>query len=89
MIIYRRDRDHMPAHRFEADEAEAEGVNIHWLRTIQNIEGSEFNVEIMEIGDDGRPHPTGRFETLAVDSLILALGQDVERDAGQSTRSGI
>ncbi|MGO0309347.1 NAD(P)-binding protein [Endozoicomonas acroporae] len=80
MIIYRRDRDHMPAHRFEADEAEAEGVNIHWLRTIQNIEGSEFNVEIMEIGDDGRPHPTGRFETLAVDSLILALGQDVERD---------
>ena len=79
MIIYRRDRDHMPAHSFEADEAEAEGVNIHWLRTIQDIEGSDFNVEIMEIGDDGRPRPTGRYETLAVDSLILALGQDVER----------
>nr|MDT0252238.1 FAD-dependent oxidoreductase [Endozoicomonas sp.] len=47
MIIYRRDRDHMPAHSFEADEAEAEGVNIHWLRTIQNIEGSEYQVEIM------------------------------------------
>ncbi len=79
MIIYRRDRDHMPAHSFEADEAEAEGVNIHWLRTIQDIEGSDFKVEIMEIGDDGRPRPTGRYETLAVDSLILALGQDVER----------
>ncbi len=25
MIIYRRDRDHMPAHAFEADEAEEEG----------------------------------------------------------------
>lgn len=79
MIIYRRDRDHMPAHSFEADEAEEEGVHIHWLRTIQNIEGSEFNVEIMAIDDDGRPQPTGRYETLAVDSLILALGQDVER----------
>lgn len=32
MIIYRRDRAHMPAHEFEAEEAEAEGVRIHWLR---------------------------------------------------------
>ena len=29
MIIYRRDRDHMPAHEFEADEAEAEGIKIN------------------------------------------------------------
>ncbi len=80
MIIYRRDRDHMPAHSFEADEAEKEGINIHWLRTIQTIEGSEYKVEIMELDDKGRPIPTGRYETLEVDSLILALGQDVERN---------
>ncbi|OED44936.1 glutamate synthase [Endozoicomonas sp. (ex Bugula neritina AB1)] len=79
MIIYRRDRDHMPAHTFEADEAEEEGINIHWLRTIQNIEGNNYKVEVMEVDDDGRPQPTDRYETLAVDSLILALGQDVER----------
>ncbi len=80
LIIYRRDRDHMPAHDFEADEAIAEGVKIHWLRTIKEIEGSLFTVEVMEVDENGRPQPTGRFEELEADSLILALGQDV--DAG-------
>nr|MBS0020399.1 NAD(P)-binding protein [Gammaproteobacteria bacterium] len=80
LIIYRRDRDHMPAHEFEADEAIAEGVKIHWLRTIKEIEGSMFTVEVMEIDENGRPRPTGRFEELEADSLILALGQEV--DAG-------
>ena len=34
LIIYRRDRDHMPAHGEEADDALEEGVKIHWLRSI-------------------------------------------------------
>ncbi len=34
LIVYRRDRAHMPAHEFEADEALAEGVKIKWLTTI-------------------------------------------------------
>ncbi len=78
LIIYRRDREHMPAHPFEADEALAEGVKIHWLRTISEIDETRFTVEIMEVDDNGRPQPTGRFETLEVDSLILALGQNVD-----------
>ncbi len=41
LIIYRRDREHMPAHDFEADEALSEGIKIHWLRTIKNL---GFNV---------------------------------------------
>ena len=64
MIIYRRDRAHMPAHEFEADEAEAEGVKIHWLRTIKSIDRTTFTVEVMEIDEHGRPQPTGRLETL-------------------------
>ena len=60
MIIYRRDRAHMPAHEFEAAEAEAEGVKIHWLRTIRSIERTTFTVEVMEIDENGRPKPTGR-----------------------------
>lgn len=79
MIIYRRDRDHMPAHAFEVDEAEEEGVRMHWLRTIAGIEGEQYTVEVMALGEDGRPRPTGRFETLEADALILALGQDIER----------
>ncbi len=76
-IIYRRDREHMPAHDFEADEAMGEGVKIHWLRTIKSIDQSAFTVEVMNIVD-GKPVPTGEFETLEADSLILALGQDTD-----------
>ena len=78
LIIYRRDRAHMPAHDFEATEALEEGVKIHWLRTIRNIEETTFTVEVMEVDAKGRPQPTGRFETLEADALIMALGQDVD-----------
>ncbi len=77
-IIYRRDREHMPAHDFEADEALSEGVKINWLRTIKTIEGTAVQVEVMRINDKGRPEPTGEFETLEADALILALGQDTD-----------
>jgi formate dehydrogenase (NADP+) beta subunit len=79
MIIYRRDRDHMPAHDFEADEALSEGVKIHWLRSIKNLEETSITVEKMNVVD-GKPIPTGEFETLEADSLILALGQETETD---------
>jgi NADPH-dependent glutamate synthase beta subunit-like oxidoreductase len=78
MIIYRRDRANMPAHDFEAQEAIEEGVKIHWLRTIKSIEESTFTVEIMEVDEKGRPRPTGQFETIEANDLILALGQDTD-----------
>jgi NADPH-dependent glutamate synthase beta subunit-like oxidoreductase len=78
LIIYRRTRDQMPAHTFEADEAIEEGIRIHWLRTIKQIDGTTFTVEVMKLDDRGFPQPTGEFETLEADSLILALGQDTD-----------
>ena len=45
LIVYRRDRAHMPAHAFEADEALAEGVKIKWLTTIKEIVGPSLTVE--------------------------------------------
>ncbi len=78
MIIYRRDREHMPAHQFEADEAIEEGVKIHWLRTIKSSDATSFTVEVMEIDENGRPRGTGQFETIEADDLILALGQDTD-----------
>jgi NADPH-dependent glutamate synthase beta subunit-like oxidoreductase len=78
MIVYRRSRKEMPAHDFEAVEAEEEGVMIHWLRTIKQIDDTTFTVEKMEIDANGRPQPTGEFETIEADTLILALGQDVD-----------
>lgn len=80
LIIYRRDRKHMPAHDFEAEEALTEGVKINWLRTIKNIDETTFQVEVMELNEKGKPVPTGQFETLQADALILALGQNAETD---------
>ncbi len=80
MIVYRRSRKEMPAHDFEAVEAEEEGVLIHWLRTIKQIDETSFTVEKMEIDADGRPQPTGEMETIEADTLILALGQDVDTE---------
>lgn len=76
LIIYRRDREHMPAHPFEADEAMEEGVKMNWLRTIKHIDQSTLTVEVMAINDQGYPEPTGEIETLEADTLILALGQE-------------
>lgn len=78
LIVYRRDREHMPAHDFEAQEALEEGVKIHWLRTIKAFEQQELQIEVMDLDAEGKPVPTGRFETLAADAVILALGQDTD-----------
>ena len=76
MIVYRRTREQMPAHLEEAEDAEREGVRINWLRTITTFDGPELQVELMELDESGYPQPTGRFETLAADTVILALGQE-------------
>jgi len=78
LIVYRRTRAQMPAHEEEAADAEREGVRINWLRTITAFEGPELTVEAMELDSHGFPQPTGRFETLAADTVILALGQDTD-----------
>ena len=78
LIIYRRTEHEMPAHRFELDEALEEGVQVHWLRTIGAIDGSRLRVEVMQLDDNRRPVPTGRFETLEADTVIMALGQETD-----------
>ena len=78
LIVYRRDRAHMPARAFEADEALEEGIKIKWLSTIKEIVGADLTVETMELDREGRPHPTGQFETLTADAVLLALGQETD-----------
>jgi NADPH-dependent glutamate synthase beta subunit-like oxidoreductase len=70
----------MPAHEFEADEALAEGVKIKWLTTIKEIDVTDLTVEVMRLNEKGWPEPTGQFETLQADAVVLALGQ--ESDSG-------
>lgn len=78
LIVYHRDRAHMSAHAFEADEALEEGIKIKWLTSIKEITGSTLTVEVMELDPDGRPQPTGQLETLEADAVVLALGQQTD-----------
>jgi NADPH-dependent glutamate synthase beta subunit-like oxidoreductase len=78
LIVYRRTRAQMPAHEQEAQDAEQEGVRIHWLRTITDFDASELTVEVMDLDSAGYPRPTGQYETLAADTVILALGQETD-----------
>ena len=78
IIVYRRNREKMPASDLEVEEALQEGVMIKWLSTIKQAGESSITVEKMALDDKGFPQPTGEFETLEADSLVLALGQDVE-----------
>jgi 2-oxoacid:acceptor oxidoreductase delta subunit (pyruvate/2-ketoisovalerate family) len=78
IIVYRRTREKMPAHDFELEEALQEGVMVKWLSTIKHAGESSLTVEKMVLDETGFPQPTGEFETLEADSLVLALGQDVD-----------
>ncbi|HUJ51649.1 MAG TPA: NAD(P)-binding protein [Bryobacteraceae bacterium] len=78
LIVYRRTREKMPAHDFEVQEAIEEGIQFRWLSTIKEAGDSSFKIERMRLDEKGFPQPTGEFETIEGDSLVLALGQDVD-----------
>jgi 2-oxoacid:acceptor oxidoreductase delta subunit (pyruvate/2-ketoisovalerate family) len=94
VIVYRRTRERMPALDFEVEEALEEGVKVKWLSTIKESSGGWLTIEKMELDDKGNPQPTGQFETLEADSVVLALGQDVdlgllERIEGLNVTDGV
>lgn len=78
VIIYRRDEAHAPAFKEEVAEAVEEGVRFQWLRTIAKADQDKLTIEVMELDEHGNPKPTGRFETIEADTLILALGQKAD-----------
>jgi NADPH-dependent glutamate synthase beta subunit-like oxidoreductase len=59
-------------------EALDEGIRIQWLSTIKEAEEHAFVVEKMKLDEAGFPQPTGEFERIEADSLVLALGQEVD-----------
>jgi formate dehydrogenase major subunit len=91
--IYRRTKVEMPADLIEIEEAEEEGVIFKNLRNPleiiadKNGRVSKIKLQVMELGEpdeSGRRSPVavkGKTETLAVDSVILAIGQAVDSSA--------
>jgi NADPH-dependent glutamate synthase beta subunit-like oxidoreductase len=78
LVVYRRTRERMPAHRSEIKEALEEGVTLLCLATVTEVGASSITVEKMELDAKGFPYPTGELVTLEASSLVLALGQDTE-----------
>ncbi|MBQ1715931.1 MAG: FAD-dependent oxidoreductase [Firmicutes bacterium] len=88
--IYRRTKDEMPADAVEIKEAEEEGVifkNLtNPLEIVKDENGhiKEVILQVMELGEpdeSGRRRPIpveGATETIALDSMILAIGQAVD-----------
>jgi NADPH-dependent glutamate synthase beta subunit-like oxidoreductase len=78
VVVYRRTRDRMPAHDIEVQEALEEGVTMRWLSTVARADEGRLLIEKMRLDDSGFPQPTGEFEDLSADCLVLALGQDAD-----------
>lgn len=76
IVVYRRTRERAPAHAFEIEEALEEGVSMKWLSTISEAERGTIRIEKMKLDESGYPQPTGEYETIEADSLVLALGQE-------------
>jgi len=68
----------MPAHDIEVTEALEEGVTMRWLSTVARADEGKLLIEKMRLDETGFPQPTGEFEDLAADCLILALGQNAD-----------
>ncbi|EJX05631.1 glutamate synthase (NADPH) small subunit, partial [gut metagenome] len=47
-----------------------------WLSTITEAEEGQIRIEKMLLDENGQPQPTGEFETIDADSVVLALGQE-------------
>ena len=87
-VVYRRSAEEMPADPDEVREAAAEGVEFRYLSAPAEIVGedgkvSALRVELMELGEpdaSGRRKPvgTGKFEIIATDSIIPAVGQVID-----------
>lgn len=76
LVVYRRTRERAPAHQFEIEEALQEGVSMKWLSTIAEADEGQIRIEKMTLDENGQPQPTGEFETVNADSVVLALGQE-------------
>lgn len=84
-IVYRRSFEEMPARIEESHHAREEGINFMNLHNPVEIIGEDgwvkkVKVEKMELGEADasgrrRPLPTGEYEYVDFDSVIVAIGQ--------------
>lgn len=84
-VVYRRSFEQMPARAEESHHAKEEGINFLNLHNPVEIIGDNgwvkaVKLEKMELGEEDksgrrRPIPTGRYEEVDFESVIVAIGQ--------------
>mgnify|MGYP000159067522 CR=1 FL=1 len=90
-ILYRRSREEMPAHPWEIEEAEEEGIAFQFLATPIRILGQDDRVtgleclrmELGEPDESGRRRPVpipGSEFVIEADTVIVAIGQVLSGD---------
>ena len=86
VVVYRRSRSEMPAIAAEVEEAEHEGIPIHFLATPVRVMGDTARVtqmecirmELGEPDESGRRRPVpieGSTFTMDVDTILTAIGE--------------
>ena len=83
-IVYRRTEEELPARKEEIRHAKEEGIIFKLLHSPVEILGKDgfvngIKLEVMELGEPDesgrrRPVPTGKFDTMDVDAVIVSLG---------------
>jgi NADH-quinone oxidoreductase subunit F len=90
-IVYRRDKCDMPANHVEIQESEAEQIKFQFMSAPSEVIVDKNNkvkglkVELMTCGGIDtsgrrRPVPTGKFDEVACDSIIMAIGETVDSE---------
>ena len=85
-VIYRRTVKEMPAYREEYEEAVEEGVQFRFLTNPERFEADgTLTCRIMKLGEPDakgrrRPIETDEVVTLKMDTLITAIGEQVDGD---------
>ncbi len=85
-IVYRRAFEQMPASEEEYEYAREDGVPFRWLRNPERFDADgTLTLRVMELGEKDasgrrRPEPTDRTETMHVDTVIYAIGDDPDAE---------
>jgi len=88
-VVYRRDKDDMPANKDEIFEAEREGVNFIFMAAPKAVVGNNngavkaLEVIVMVPGDYDvtgrrRPVPTGETREIPADTVMVAISEKVD-----------
>ncbi|MCK0167441.1 NAD(P)-dependent oxidoreductase [Jannaschia sp. S6380] len=87
-IAYRRDRDRMPASRWEQDLAATHGVRLMFGLVPQALHGDDRLREVELAYVDANMAPTGETQRLPADQLFRAIGQKLVAVEGLALDGG-